>query len=49
VDPCESLPIFGIITSHFHQGKRKKKREGRREKELREREYLVSTPAENPT
>ena len=22
VDPCESLPIFGIITSHFHYRKR---------------------------
>jgi hypothetical protein len=41
VDPCESLPIFGIITSHFHERKKKKKkREERREKELREREYL---------
>jgi hypothetical protein len=40
VDPCESLPIFGIITSHFHVRKGKEKRGERREKELREREYL---------
>ena len=36
VDPCESLPILGIITSHFHP-KERKKRAKRREKELRER------------
>ena len=40
MDPCESLPIFGIITSHFHLRKENNKREKRREKELREREYL---------
>jgi hypothetical protein len=39
VDPCESLPILGIITSHLHPKEKKKKRK-RREKELREREYL---------
>jgi hypothetical protein len=39
VDPCESLPILRIITSHLHS-KRKEIREKRREKELREREYL---------
>jgi hypothetical protein len=42
VDPCESLPILGIITSHLHL-KRKEKRGKRREKELREREYLERT------
>ena len=39
VDPYESLPILGIITSHLHPIERKK-RAKRREKELREREYL---------
>ena len=38
MDPCESLPIFGIITSHFHLRKGKRRERKRREKELRERE-----------
>jgi hypothetical protein len=28
VDPCESFPIFGIITSHFHIKRKKKSEEG---------------------
>jgi hypothetical protein len=39
VDPCESLPIIGIVTSHLHP-KERKKRAKRREKELRERERV---------
>jgi hypothetical protein len=36
VDPCESLPILGIITSHLHPKERK--REKRRERKSLERE-----------
>ena len=32
VDPCASLPILGIITSHLHQKERKREKRGERER-----------------
>ena len=36
VDPCESLPILGIITSHLHPKERKKEQRGERKSLERE-------------
>jgi hypothetical protein len=39
VDPCESLPILGIITSHLHPKEKKREERGER-KSLEREEYL---------